>query len=684
MLHRRLRDLQESGRKIRTGLVGAGQMGEGLAVVLEQMSGIEASVVVDAAPGRAVRAFASAGIPGSMVAQTDDPDRALAAISDGRRVATSNISLAWCEPVDISVEATGLPEVGARVARGAIEAGKHVLQMNVETDATVGYVLRRMAEEAGVIYTLSGGDEPGAIMELYDFVTALGLEVVSAGKGKNNRLDRTATPDKVAELARERRMNPKMLASFVDGTKTMVEMTSLANGIGFVPDVRGMHGPSVTVETIATTYVPARCGGVLSSHGRVDYGRGVAPGVFVVFTTDHPKLVRDLGYLSMGPGPYYALYRPYHLANIETPISMVRAVLAKETTLATDHPANGRDRGLRQAESRRGRDDRRSGRVPCIWNDREGRRRRPRRTASGGIGAGIGGDFAGQHRRASHLSRRGIGRVLAHRVAQATAGLDDGRRDMMQERKGIGASPGIAIGPVHLHSSSLPDIVPRRVESPGEEVESLARAETVVRERLEGLQRTHGEGSEEAEVIGAHLLLLEDPEFTGEIRSLIEGESLCAEAATVRVTEESAGMLEALEDEYLAARAADVRDVGTQLLRAVLGLPLDTWDDLSAPSVLVASDFFPSETATIPPGMALGLCTEEGSPTSHIAVFARGMGLPAVVGVDLPPLEPGTLLAFDGETGDGVHRPLPRGGGPAPGPAGRATPEPGRSGRAGS
>ena len=229
----------------------------------------------------------------------------------------------------------------------------------------------------------------------------------------------------------------------------------------------------------------------------------------------------------------------------------------------------------------------------------------------------------------------------------------------MIERTGIGASPGIAIGPVYLHSSSLPDIVPRRVESPDEEVESLGRAETVVRERLEGLQELHGEGSEEAEVIGAHLLLLEDPEFTGEIRSLIEGESLCAEAATVRVTEESAGMLEALDDEYLAARAADVRDVGTQLLRAVLGLPLDTWDDLSAPSVLVASDFFPSETATIPSGMALGLCTEEGSPTSHIAVFARGMGLPAVVGVDLPPLEPGTLLAFDGETGTVYVDPSP-------------------------
>ena len=99
------------------------------------------------------------------------------------------------------------------------------------------------------------------------------------------------------------------------------------------------------------------------------------------------------------------------------------------------------------------------------------------------------------------------------------------------------------------------------MENPDAEVAAVARSETLVRERLVGLQQLHGEESEEAEVIGAHLLLLEDPEFTGEIRSLIETESLCAEAAALRVTEESAAMLEALEDEYLAARAADVRDV---------------------------------------------------------------------------------------------------------------------------
>ncbi len=221
----------------------------------------------------------------------------------------------------------------------------------------------------------------------------------------------------------------------------------------------------------------------------------------------------------------------------------------------------------------------------------------------------------------------------------------------MIEVTGIGASPGIAIGPAHLHHSQLPEVRTYRVDDPAAEVQKLLHSQDRVRSRLTDLQASHGEGSDEAEVIGAHLLLLDDPEFTDEIRDRIESESVCAEAAVAEVTEESAAMLEALDDEYLAARSADIRDVGQQLLRSVLGLPLETWDKLAEPSVLLASDFFPSETATLPPGMALGLCSKEGSATSHIAVFARGMGLPAVVGVELPTVESGTLIALDGETG---------------------------------
>ena len=132
-------------------------------------------------------------------------------------------------------------------------------------------------------------------------------------------------------------IDPKMLTSFVDGTKTMVEMTSLGNATGFVPDVRGMHGPNVTPQTISKVFIPRSRGGVLENSQTVDFGIGIAPGVFVVFTTEHPKIVRDLGYVNLGPGPFWALYRPYHLTSLETPISVAHAVLRGETTIATDN-----------------------------------------------------------------------------------------------------------------------------------------------------------------------------------------------------------------------------------------------------------------------------------------------------------------------------------------------------------
>lgn len=338
MLLPELKERQRQGDPIKVGIVGAGQMGEGLVAQMEGMVGMRAFVVCDVVPGRAAEVLVSAGVKPELIVETDDPDVGIQAVADGRRVATTTPDVAWLAPVDITVEATGIPDVGAWVAYQAILHRRHVMQMNVEADATVGYLLRKMADSAGVVYTLTSGDEPGATMELYDFAASLGFEVICAGKGKNNPLDRTATPESVAAAAAEQNMNPKMLASFVDGTKTMVEMTSFANAVGFVPDVPGMHGPAVSPSELATTFVPRSDGGILERTGVVEYGRGVAPGVFVVFRTEHPKLVRDLEYLSMGPGPYWALYRPYHLTSLETPHSIARAVLRNETVIATTTP----------------------------------------------------------------------------------------------------------------------------------------------------------------------------------------------------------------------------------------------------------------------------------------------------------------------------------------------------------
>ena len=172
-------------------------------------------------------------------------------------------------------------------------------------------------------------------MELYDFARSLGFEVVAAGKGKNNPLDVSATPDSVADEAAAKRMNPKMLASFVDGTKTMVEMAAVANATGMTPDKPGMHGPEETVpKRLGDLFSLTEEGGILSDYDTVDYVRGIAPGVFIIVRAGAEPVRETLEYLGQGAGPNHVLYRPYHLTSLETPISVARAVLYGEPTIA--------------------------------------------------------------------------------------------------------------------------------------------------------------------------------------------------------------------------------------------------------------------------------------------------------------------------------------------------------------
>ncbi|MCZ7569893.1 MAG: SAF domain-containing protein [Ardenticatenaceae bacterium] len=337
----RLRLRAEEGAPVRVGIVGAGQMGAGLISQMEQMAGMRAVAVADLSAERAAKGYAIAGIPGEQVAPAGEAARARELLEQGRRVATGDPRLIYSLPeVEVVVEATGIPEVGAQVAYGAILAGKHIVNMNVETDATVGYILQRLAKAARVVYTLTAGDEPGAIKELYDFAVGLGFTVTAIGKGKNNPLNRAANPDSCRERAARQEMSSKMLASFEDGTKTMVEMTAVGNATGFRPEVRGARGLEATPATLAQVFVPRAAGGQLDDHAAVEYAVGsVAPGVFVIITTNHPKIAKDLRYLRVsGHGSYWSLYRPYHLANLETPLSIARAVLYGDTTLATERP----------------------------------------------------------------------------------------------------------------------------------------------------------------------------------------------------------------------------------------------------------------------------------------------------------------------------------------------------------
>lgn len=336
-LHARAAELR---RPIRVGLVGAGQMGTGLISQMEKMAGMRVVACADVRPARAQQAYAEASVSDPVDAFADAADSELAAdaVIAGRRVATTSADwLVRIPNLDVILECTGVPEVGARVCLAAIEAGKNTVNMNVETDATVGALLARKARQRGVVYTLVAGDEPGTIKEMYDFADALGFEIVTIGKGKNNPLDRTANPDTVAARADTQHMSAKMLASFVDGTKTMVEMTSIGNGTGYAPEVTGGYGPACSVRDLANVFIPKADGGIFNGRGAVDYAVGdVAPGVFVIITTDQPKIMTDLNYLRLnGNGRYWTLYRPYHLANLECPITVAKAVLDNEVTLAT-------------------------------------------------------------------------------------------------------------------------------------------------------------------------------------------------------------------------------------------------------------------------------------------------------------------------------------------------------------
>ena len=332
-INERLRELEAKGRPVNIGLIGVGQMGQEILCQVQLMKGVRIPVIVDVSFERSELACQMAGIASEGVARVKTVEAALAAIDSGRiALATEWEIVPQLGIVQTVIDATGSPELGVSIASESIRTKKHIVMMNVECDVTVGAILNQMAREAGVIYTLAAGDEPAAILELYRFATALGFEVVAAGKGKNNPLDITATPEILAERAKVRDMSARMLCEFVDGSKTAVEMCSVANATGLVPDVRGMHGAKATRDTLHQVFCPRSQGGVLNRPGVVDFAIGVHPGVFVVFTTDQPRLKHGLIQRDMGHGPNYLLFRPYHLCSIEVPLTAAQAVIYGESS----------------------------------------------------------------------------------------------------------------------------------------------------------------------------------------------------------------------------------------------------------------------------------------------------------------------------------------------------------------
>jgi predicted homoserine dehydrogenase-like protein len=327
-LAKRARD----GNPIRVAIVGAGYSGKNIAYqILTAFSGIRLVGISNRTIAAAVDAYSRGGVPSVKTVET--VRQAEEAINRGEFSVTDDAML-LCEAdgVDAIIDATGEIEFGCRVAMKAIECGKHIVLMNAELDATLGPILNSYAVNAGVIFTNTDGDEPGVAMNLYRYVKTIGLTPVLAGNLKGY-YDPYRTPDTQREFAKNHNQKPRMMTSFVDGTKLSMEIAVLANATGLHVGKRGMFGPRCAHVKDAVKLFPLD---QLLNGGLVDYLLGAEPGTgaFVIGFSENSVKQQYLKYLKMGDGPLYVFYTPYHLPHLEIPITVARAVLFRDATVS--------------------------------------------------------------------------------------------------------------------------------------------------------------------------------------------------------------------------------------------------------------------------------------------------------------------------------------------------------------
>ena len=329
-------------------------MGRGVVDQIATMTGMQVRALCDLDVERAIRGFSENGWARDRVTVTQSATEANDALRRGDVVATQDpLLLPRLEMLEAISECTGDPETGARVASESIANRHHTIMLNVETDAVVGSILARQARAAGVVYTLAAGDQPGAIFEMVDWARTLGFKIVCAGRGTVLFPDdHHSTPEKYLEIATRNKMNPKMYNEFRDGTKSQLEMVAVSNVLGMPPARRGMHEPHCSWQDLGKVFSLRADGGLLDEEGVVDMANAVNesgeyvhqdkvfPGVFVVVTSPHPGVRSSMGSLfepgfggtAQQWGPNWGLFRPYHLACVEVPMSMAKAIVTGRPT----------------------------------------------------------------------------------------------------------------------------------------------------------------------------------------------------------------------------------------------------------------------------------------------------------------------------------------------------------------
>jgi len=334
MIEKALQQRHLDNNPIRVAIVGAGATSRMIVhQLLTPIVGMRLVAIANRTIENAERAFMSAG--------ADSPERVSSlahleeTISRGRYVATDNAMLVTlASNVDVIVEATGTIEFGAGVVMSAIENRKHVILVNAELDSTIGPILKRYADAAGVVISNTDGDEPGVAMTLLRYLRGVGFKPVAAGNLKG-LIDPYRTPETQKAFAEKYSQNAAKVTSFADGTKLSMEATILANATGFRVGKRGMYGPRCShVKEIAGRLPIDQ----LLTGGLVDYALGAEPhtGAFVVVHEEDQKKRLDLNYYKMGNGPLYVFYTPYHLPHVQLISSIARAALFGDATVAPD------------------------------------------------------------------------------------------------------------------------------------------------------------------------------------------------------------------------------------------------------------------------------------------------------------------------------------------------------------
>jgi len=330
----------DAGKPVRVGLVGAGKFGSMFLAQVPSIAGLEVALICDRDVDRAKAACRTVGWDAARIARTQ--------FSAGGRDACTD------ERVEVVVEATGDPGAGIAHARAAIEARKPIVMVNVEADALAGPWLAAKARAAGVIYSLAYGDQPALIAEMVDWARSAGFVVAAAGKGtKYLPAYHAVTPDGVwehygltAQQARQAGMVSQMFNSFLDGTKSAIEMTAVANACDLAVPHDGLLFPPCGADTLATVLRPKAVGGVLERDGMVEVvsslerdGRAVPRdlrwGVYVVLKAANDYAAacfKQYGLPTDTTGRYAAMYKPFHLIGLELSISVLNAVLRREPT----------------------------------------------------------------------------------------------------------------------------------------------------------------------------------------------------------------------------------------------------------------------------------------------------------------------------------------------------------------